>query len=287
MLDYGTTTVEIKTGYGLETQAELRLWEAIARLQAAGPQDIVGTFLGAHAVPSEYKGREEAYVDLVVNEMLPAVAERRGDSRIAPGGPTFADIFCEEGAFTVAQSRRVLEKAKELGFGLKIHADEFVGLGGTQLGVELGAASSDHLVFTPDADIAALGGSATVAVGLPPTPFSLAQPEYTPAKKFLAANAILAIATDCNPGTGWCESMQLVVALACRYMKLTPAQAIAAATINSAYAIGMNDKVGSLEVGKQADLLIMDVPDYRHIGYRFGTNLVQTVIKRGRLLHLA
>jgi imidazolonepropionase len=277
MLEYGSTTIEIKTGYGLETTAELKLWEAIARLQAEGPWDIVATFLGAHAVPTEFKGREDEYVDLVVNEMLPAIRDTKYEIR----NQSFADVFCEDGAFTVEQSRRVLQRAKELGFGLKIHSDEFVGLGGTQLGAELGAVSSDHVVFTPDADIVALGSSNTVAVGLPPTPFSLAQREYTPAKKFLEAGAILAIATDCNPGTGWCESMQLVVALACRYMKLTPAQAIAAATINAAYAIGMSDKVGSAEAGKQADLLIMDVPDYRHIGYRFGTNLVKTVIKQG------
>jgi len=279
MLEHGTTTVEIKTGYGLETKAELRQWEAIARLQAEGALDIVGTFLGAHAVPAEYKGREGDYVDLVVGEMLPAV---RQTSNVR--GPIFADVFCEDGAFTVEQSHRILTRAKELGFGIKIHSDEFKGWGGTMLGVELGAASADHVVFTPEADIAALGRSNTVAVALPPTPFGLAQSEYTPAKKFLDAGAILAIATDCNPGTGWCESMQFVVALACRYMKLTPAQAVAAATINAAYAIGMSDLVGSLEIGKQADALIIDAPDYKHIGYRFGTNLVRTVIKRGAVV---
>jgi len=280
MLQYGTTTVEVKTGYGLETATELRLWETIGRLQTEMQLDVVGTFLGAHAMPEDYKGREEAYVDLVVNEMLPAIK----NAQVTMHNPQFADVFCEDGAFTVAQSRRVLERAKELGFGLKIHSDEFKGLGGTLLGVELGAISSDHVVFTPDEDIAALGNSNTAAVALPPTPFSLAQREFTPAKKFLEAGAILAIATDCNPGTGWCESMQLVIALACRYMRLTPAQAIVAATINAAYAVGMGDKVGSVEPGKQADLLIMDVPDYRHIGYRFGTNLVQTVIKRGEVV---
>jgi imidazolonepropionase len=278
MLQYGTTTVEIKTGYGLDTAAELRQWEAIRRLQADGQQDIVGTFLGAHATPEEFKGRDDAYLDCVINEMLPAIKEH-------PLQHTqYADIFCEDGAFTVAQSRRLLERAKELGFGLKIHADEFVGLGGTALAVELGAASSDHVVYTPDTDIAALGASVTAAVALPPTPFGLAQHDYTPAKKYLDAGAILAIATDCNPGTGWCESMQFVVALACRYMRLTPAQAIVAATINAAYAIGMNNLVGSLEPGKQADLLIMDVPDYKHIGYRFGTNLVNAVIKKGAIV---
>jgi imidazolonepropionase len=279
MLEHGSTTIEVKTGYGLDTAAELRLWEAIGRLQREGPWELVATFLGAHAVPAEYQGRAEAYVDLVVDEMLPAIAARR--SQVS--GPIFADVFCEEGAFTVVQSRRILQAAAQLGFGLKLHADEFVGLGGAAMAAALGAVSCDHVVFTPDADIHTLGASSTVAVGLPPTPFSLAQREYTPAAKFLDASAILAIATDCNPGTGWCESMQLVVALACRYMRLTPAQAIVAATANAAWALGLGERIGSLTPGRQADVLIMDVPDYRHIGYRFGTNLVKTVIKNGRI----
>jgi imidazolonepropionase len=281
MLAHGSTTIEVKTGYGLETAAELRLWEAIGRLHEEGPWELVPTFLGAHAVPAEFKGREDDYVDLVVNEMLPAIR----NSQFAIHNSQFADVFCEDGAFTVEQSRRILERAKALGFKLKIHADEFVGLGGTALGVELGAASADHLVFTPEADIAALGKSDTVAVGLPCTPFGLGQKEYTPAKEFLKAGGILAIATDCNPGTGWCESMQFVIALACRTMKLTPAQAIAAATINAAYAVGLADRVGSLEAGKQADILIMDAPAYQHIGYRFGVNLVKTVVKKGKVVN--
>ncbi len=281
MLAHGSTTIEVKTGYGLETAAELRLWEAISRLHEEGPWELVPTFLGAHAVPAEFKGREEEYVDLVVNEMLPAIR----NSQFAIHNSQFADVFCEDGAFTVEQSRRILERARELGFKLKIHADEFVGLGGTALGVELGATSADHLVFTPESEIAALGKSNTVAVGLPCTPFGLGQKEYTPAKEFLKAGGILAIATDCNPGTGWCESMQFVIALACRYMRLTPAQAIAAATINAAYAVGLGDRVGSLEAGKQADILILDAPAYQHIGYRFGVNLVKTVVKKGKVVN--
>jgi imidazolonepropionase len=196
----------------------------------------------------------------------------------------FCDVFCEDGAFTVAQSRRILERARELGFGLKIHADEFVGLGGTKLAVELGAVSADHLVYTPAEDIVALGQGETVAVGLPGTPFGLGQKDYTPARKILAANGILALATDLNPGTTWCESMQMVIALACRYMQLTPAQAIAAATLNAARALRVEQEVGSLEAGKRADLLILEVPDYRHLGYRYGTNLVRTVIKSGQVV---
>jgi imidazolonepropionase len=193
------------------------------------------------------------------------------------------DVFCENKAFTLEQSRQILTRARELGFPLKIHADEFDNLGGVSLAVELGAASADHLVKTSEADIAALGKSDTVAVALPCTPFGLAEKDYTPAHRLIEADAIFALATDCNPGTAWNESMQFAIALACRTMGLTPAQSIAAATINSAHAIRRAGIVGSLEEGKQADLLILNVPDYRHLGYRFGTNLVRQVVKRGRV----
>jgi len=168
-----------------------------------------------------------------------------------------------------------------MGFPLKIHADEFEGLGGTTLAVELGAISADHLVRTPQSDIQALGQSDTVAVALPCTPFGLAEDAYTPAQAILDANGILALATDLNPGTAWCESMQFSIALACRYMGLTQGQAIAAGTINAAAAIGRADQIGSLESGKQADMILLDIPDYRNLGYRFGTNLVTTVVKKG------
>jgi imidazolonepropionase len=285
MLAHGTTTVEAKTGYGLDTGAELRQLDAIFHLSAEGPCTVVPTFLAAHAIPAEFAGRADAYVDLVVDEMLPAAAGQR--SHLAPPTshlPLFCDVFCEEGAFDLAQSRRILERGQSLGFGLKIHADEFSGLGGTALAVALGAASADHLVYTPAEDIAALGRGETVAVGLPGTPFGLAQRDYTPAGQILAAGGLLALATDLNPGTTWCESMQMVIALACRYMRLTPAQAIAAATINAARAVGLDAQVGSLEPGKMADLLILDVPDYRHLGYRYGANLVRTVIKSGAVV---
>jgi len=280
MLAHGTTTAEAKTGYGLELAAELKMLDAIARLDAEHPIDLVPTFLGAHAIPAEYKGREEAYTDLVVTEMLPAVL-----SRMPHAASFFVDVFCEKGAFTLAQSRRILAKAKELGFALKIHVDEFEPLGGTRLGVELGAVSVDHVVTTPVEEIELLGKSKPIAVSLPGTPFGLAHRDYTPAKAILAAGGALALATDLNPGTTWNESMQMIVALACRYLKLTQAQALAAATINAAHAIGHGGSIGSLEVGKQADVLIMDVRDYRSIGYRYGTNLVRTVMKRGQVVH--
>ena len=214
--------------------------------------------------------------------MLPLLKERwetHAPQRTLP----FVDVFCETGAFTLEQSRQILTKAGSLGFPLKIHADEFDNLGGVSLAAELGAASADHLVKTSDADIAALGKSDTVAVSLPCTPFGLAEKDYTPAKKFIEADGIFALATDCNPGTTWNESMQFVVALACRAMRITPAQAIAAATINAAHAIRRADTIGSIEVGKQADMLILSVPDYRFLGYRYGTNLVKQVIKRGQV----
>jgi imidazolonepropionase len=279
MLAHGTTTAEAKTGYGLETAAELKMLDVIARLDAEHPIDLAPTFLGAHAIPAEYKGCEDAYTDLVVHEMLPAVS-----SFILHPSSFFVDVFCEDGAFTLAQTRRILEKAKALGFALKIHVDEFEPLGGTRLGVELGAVSVDHVVTTPPDEIELLGKSSTIAVSLPGTPFGLAQRDYTPAKAILAAGGALALATDLNPGTTWNESMQFSVALACRYLKLTQAQALAAATINAAHAIGRGGSIGSLEIGKQADVLIMDVSDYRSIGYRYGTNLVRRVIKRGQVL---
>jgi imidazolonepropionase len=276
MLQHGTTTAEAKTGYGLDTATELKMLDVIARLDAEHPIDLVPTFLGAHAIPAEYQGREDEYTDLVVTEMLPAVA---GQPPTAGGQPLFVDVFCEDGAFTLEQSRRILTRAKELGLALKIHVDEFEPLGGTRLGVELGAVSVDHVVTTPQDEIELLGRSKTIAVSLPGTPFGLAQRDYMP------AGGALAIATDLNPGTTWNESMQMIVALACRYLKLTQAQALAAATINAAYAIGRGDSIGSLEIGKQADVLIMGVRDYRSIGYQYGTNLVRTVIKRGQIVY--
>ena len=217
------------------------------------------------------------------DEMLPA-AKRWWDAHGAQRPLPFVDVFCETGAFTLAQSRRILSAAKALGFPLKIHADEFDNLGGASLAAELGAVSADHLVKTSPADIAALARSGTVAVALPCTPFGLAEPHYTPARAILQAGGLLAIASDLNPGTAWCESMQFVIALACRYLRLTPAQAIAAATINAAAAIQRAERIGSLEVGKQADLMILSVDDYRQLGYRFGANLVEIVVKKGQIV---
>jgi imidazolonepropionase len=279
---HGTTTMEVKTGYGLTFESEIKQIEVILKLDAEGPLELTPTFLAAHAVPPEYKGNTDAYVELVSAEMLPAFYDwwrKNQPGRALP----FVDVFCEVGVFDLEQSRRILGAAKKLGFPLKIHVDEFERLGGASLAVELGAVSADHLVKTSMEDINALGKSDTVAVSLPGTPFGLNEDEFTPAKALIDAGAVLALATDINPGTSWCESMQFILALACRKMGLTPAQAIAAGTINAAAAVGQEHRVGSIEVGKQADLLILDTADYRHLGYRFGTNLVASVIKRGKI----
>ncbi len=282
MFRHGTTTAEAKSGYGLELTVELAQLEVLLKLDEEGPLEIVPTFLGAHAVPPEYAGRAEDYTRLLCNYMLPGVKDwwqAHADSRPLP----FVDVFCEKGAFDLEHTRRIMGAAKQLGFPLKAHVDEFENLGGARLASEMGAISIEHAVKTSAAEIAALGSSATVIVSLPCTPFGLAEPQYSPAKEMLAADCLLALATDLNPGTAWCESMQFVMALACRYLKLTPAQALAASTINAAAAISRQERIGSIEVGKQADLLILSVADYRHLGYRFGGNLVETVIKKGNV----
>ncbi len=283
LLRHGTTTAEAKTGYALQHPGELIQLQAVLDLDEEGPLELVPTYLGAHDIAPEYKDDPDAYVDLLCQQMLPEVRtwwQNHGGGRPMP----FVDVFCESIAFNLAQSRRILERARELGFPLKIHADEFDNLRGASMAASLGAVSADHLVKTSKEDMRALAESGTVAVSLPCTPFGLADPHYTPARDLLQAGATLAIASDLNPGTAWCESMQFVIALACRYLRLTPAQAIAAATINAAAAIGRSERIGSLEAGKQADLLVLSVQDYRHLGYRFGGNLVERVVKRGELV---
>jgi imidazolonepropionase len=280
MLSHGTTTAEAKTGYGLELDTELRMLKALLTLDEEGPLELAITFLGAHAIAPEYKDDPQAYTDLICSVMLPKVRRWWPAEHSLP----FVDVFCETGAFNLDQSRQILSAARQLGFPLKIHADEFDNLGGAALASQMQAISADHLVASSQDDIQAIARSKTVAVGLPATPFGLAEQKYTPARDILDANGILAIATDLNPGTAWCESMQFAIALACRYMGLTPAQAIAAATINAAAAIDRTDKIGSLEPGKQADLIVLNVPEYTHLGYRFGTNLVKQVIKRGKIV---
>jgi imidazolonepropionase len=276
----GTTTVEIKSGYGLDTASELKILEAAEVLAAEPCCEIVPTFLGAHAVPPPFQGHGDDYVRLVVEEMLPSACGWHAQSALA-GTPLFCDVFCEPGAFDYAQTAAILDAASRLGMPLKLHADEFATQGGVGLAVERGAISVDHLDVTPPADRLRLGAADTVAVVLPAVNFHLGSHHYADARSLIADGAALALATDANPGSAPCLSMPLVMAIACRYQKLTPAEALNAATINAAHALGLGDRLGSLETGKQADLLIVDAPDYRHLAYWFGHNLVRAVFKRG------
>jgi len=284
MLRYGTTTVEIKTGYGLNQSTEISMLSAIALLDSEHPMDIVPTFLGAHDFPAEYADNHDAYVKLLVNSMIPAAAAWRAEHW---PGPMCCDVFCEDGVFTLEQTQRILEAGQQAGFGLRVHADEFKSLGAVSLAAQYGAVSVDHLLATTPEDVQVLAQSDTIAVLLPATPFGLGIRNTAPAQALLEAGAAIALATDCNPGTAWSENMQFVMALAARYLRLTPAQALVAATINAAFAVQCGDLAGSLEPGKRADLVIWDVPDYRHLSYRFGTNLARSVIKRGNVVFSA
>jgi imidazolonepropionase len=277
-LQFGVTTVEVKSGYGLTTADEIKCLEAIAELNAEGPLELVPTFLGAHAVPPEYRSNREGYLRLLIDEMLPEIARYK----LA----RFCDVFCETGVFDVEESARILARARDLGFQLKVHADELTPLGGAQLAAQLGAVSADHLLCVTDAGIDALAKSGTVATLLPGTAFFLGLP-YAPARKLIERGVRVALASDCNPGTCPTENLPLVGAMACTQMKMLPAEALAGMTINAAAALGCADRIGSIEVGKQADLVILDVPDHRHLFYHFGVNHVWRVIKRGRVVYAA
>lgn len=282
----GTTTAEAKSGYGLDTETEIKQLDILMELNEQGPLEILPTFLGAHAVPAEYSGRPDDYVNLICGHMLPAL-KKHWETRWAGRGLPFVDVFCEKGAFDLEQSRQILDTARILGFPLKIHVDEFTNLGGASLAVDLGAVSADHLVTTSHDDIQKLSKSDIAAVSLPCTPFGLAEKKYTPAREIIEHGGLLALASDLNPGTAWCGNMQFVIALACRYMNLTPAEAVAASTINAAAAIRQSDRIGSIANGMQADLLILSVDDYRNLAYRFGANLVRSVIKKGKVYPIA
>lgn len=280
MLEHGTTTAESKTGYGLNTDSELKMLRAMRVLGRRHAVELVPTFMGAHAVPADFVGRDDEYVGLIVGEMLAAAADL--DDPLER--PVFCDVFCEEGAFTVEQSRRVLRAGQSFGLRSKIHADEFSLGGGAGLAAELGAASADHLLCTPANDRERMAVAGVVGVLLPGTTFGLGKTRHADGRALVSAGVPVALGTDLNPGTCWCESMPMVIALACRLNGLSPAEAIVAATANAAWATGAGNKVGSLEAGKQADVLVLDLPDYRHLAYRFGTNPVSVVIKKGRVV---
>jgi imidazolonepropionase len=264
--DYGTTTVEVKTGYGLSVETEERCLRLIHELNTDNKVRVVPTFLGAHSIPPEYKSRRGEYVDLVVHEMLPRfVALAR-----------FCDVFCEREAFSLEESRRILTRAKELGYLLKVHADQLSPSGGTRLAAELGAVSADHLDYASDGDLDALRSAGVVATLLPGCSYTLRSP-YPPARRYFEHGLTVALATDFNPGTSYCENMQMILGLAMSNMGMTLEEALLATTISGAKALGLQEQIGSVEVGKRCELALWSIQDYHEIGYHFGVNLVQSV----------
>ncbi len=273
MMAHGTTTLEAKSGYGLTTEDELRHLRILRHLNKVMTLDIVTTFMGAHALPPEYAGRSAEFVKLVVEEMIPQVA--------AEGLADFGDVFCEEKAFSRDESRQVLEACQKAGMGLRIHAEEFTYQGGARMAAELGASSADHLQHLPESDFEVLKKAGTIPIMTPGTSFFLGNGRYAPARAMLAADLPLGLGTDFNAGSCLTESMQSAISLAVLRLKLTPEEALLAATVNAAHSLGRGDQVGSLEVGKKADLLVLDAPDWREWPYHFGVNFVRVVVKSG------
>lgn len=272
MAHMGVTTVEAKSGYGLDLESELKMLDAIKDV-ADDPEAqlrVVATFLGAHAVPKEYKGRTSEYCDLIINEMLPKVKDRA----------RFFDIFTEKNVFEIEDSRRLLKAAREAGMELKLHADEIVTLGGAELAAEMGAVSADHLLHVSDEGVKAMAEKGVVATLLPLTAFALKEP-FAPARKFVDAGAAVALATDLNPGSCFSGSIPLTIALACIYMNMSIEETLTALTLNGAAAVGMADTIGSVEKGKSGDLVILHFDNYRMLPYYVGMNCVQTVISKG------
>jgi imidazolonepropionase len=275
MLGLGVTTVEAKSGYGLSPADEIKCLEAIADLDREHACDLVPTFLGAHEVPPEYRDDREGYLRLVVERMLPEVADR--------GLAAFCDVFCEQGVFGIEESERILLAAARRGLGRKVHADEFTPLGGAELAGRVGAASADHLLHVTEAGADAMRKAGTVATLLPGTAFFLGLPAAR-ARWLIDQGLAVALATDCNPGSCMTENLPLIGTMACSQMKMDPAEVITALTLNGAAALARSDRVGSIEVGKQADVVILDLPNYRLFPYHFGVNHVWRVIKSGRVV---
>lgn len=273
MLAHGTTTVEAKSGYGLDLDTEIRQLEALRLVSSRQPVEIVPTYLGAHCVPH---GQDpDAYVSWICEEAIPEVA-RLGLAR-------FCDVFCEEGVFTPEQSERILQAGRLHGLGAKLHADELADTGGASLAARLGATSADHLHCANEVGLAAMARAGVIATLLPGTAIFLGLDRHAPARRMVELGVPIAVATDFNPGSCYCESLPLILSFACTQLKLSPAEALTAATINAAYAVGLGVGIGSLEVGKQADVVLWNADDYRLIPYHMGINLAKTVIKRGRI----
>jgi len=277
---HGTTTVEAKSGYGLDVANELKILGLHKELNAEQPLEIVSTFLGAHVVPAEFRGKAggtERSIQLLTESLMPRI----GETRLAE----FCDVFCDRGAFTKEESKRILQAGRQWGMLPRLHAEQLSRSGATQLAVQLKAVSCDHLEKVNRADIAALAKSETVATLLPGCDFHLGLKEYAPARALIEAGAIVALATDYNPGTSPTLSMPMILSLACTQLRMTPAEAITAATFNAAYALRREKQIGSLEVGKQADLAVFEVADYREIPYYFGVSHCWMTVKRGRVIH--
>lgn len=274
---HGTTTLEAKSGYGLDWKSELKILAVVADLHQEQPLDITSTFLGAHVVPKEYRARPETYVELLARKWIPAVAT----ASLAE----FCDVFCDRGAFTVEQARRILLAGRGCGLVPRIHAEQLARTGAARLAIEVEAASADHLEKVDRGDVHALGLSNVVCTLLPGCCFHLGLRDYAPARELIDAGAIVALATDFNPGTSPTLSMPMILSLACTQLRMTPAEAISAATINPAYSLRRHDRVGSIEVGKYADFAAFDVADYREIPYYFGVNLCSLTMKRGVVIH--
>lgn len=268
MLSYGTTTCEAKSGYGLDKDSEIKILEVTKKLNKKHPVDIVSTFLGAHDIPEGFSGIE--YTKIVTDEMLPKVRNLA----------TFCDVFCEKGVFTPDQARLILEEGKRNGLIPKIHADEITDTDSASIAADVGAISADHLLRISDKGIKKMAKKGIIGVLLPGTPFALMMEDYAPARKLINAGVPIALATDLNPNC-WLENMQFIVQLGCYKMKMKPAEAIVASTFNSACSIGVNDKVGSIEIGKEADIILLDCPNHLFLTYNIGVNLVDTVIKSG------
>ncbi len=276
MLLSGTTTIEAKSGYGLNLADELKQLEALKEAAGRHPVDVVPTFMGAHEVPAEYRERRGEYIDLLIDEMVPEIGRRK----LAD----FFDVFCEQGVFSVTETRRMVEAAKRAGFRIKIHADEFVDIGGARLAAEVGAVSAEHLITLGEAGIAALAGSETAAVLLPGVSFFLMQEKCAPARQLVDAGAIVALATDYNPGSSMLDSMLFVMQLGVYKLHLKVEEALNACTANAAYAIGRSSDIGSIETGKKADIVLFDVSDYVSLFYELGSTKVRHVVKNGRVV---
>ena len=279
MLSCGTTTAEAKSGYGLTLGDELKQLEAIRAAAAAQPIELVPTLLAAHEIPEEYRARRDRYLDLVCDEIVPAAAEK--------GLARFCDVFCEPGVFSTAESRRVLLTGRRYGLLPRLHADEFVDSGGALLAAELGALSADHLMAVSEAGIDALASAGVTALLLPGTSFFLAKRIYAPARRMIAAGVAVALGTDCNPGSSYTESLPTIVQLAVFELGLSIGEALTAATLNPACTLGLGAELGSLEVGKRADVVLLDAPNLLHLAYHYGVNPVRSVIKAGREVYRA